>query len=170
MTRETIPARRLGAILAALAAATAGYALAGARVGDALSTFSLTRLAGCGIALAVLAGLALAVELGGPPAAARAGRTTRLVRAALRRRFRHGRTRAEIARVEAGLTLSVCLILTATAFILASAKSILVILTAGGLLAAVQAARALSRLVSFDPVWSGLAGFLSGLATGYLLA
>jgi hypothetical protein len=171
----TAPPGRYRGILTALCGATAGFALgealAGARTSEAfLVAPSVSRIGFYTLSLLLLAGLAFAFEISGPPIAARGGRAARQARAAIRRRFRHGRSRAEIAKVEAGLTLSFCLSLGALGFAFATPKAVLVIALAGALLLTVHGLLALCRLAAFAPSWCGTFGLLYGLGVGYLVA
>lgn len=162
-------------ILAALGAAIPGFAfgeaLAAARTSDAfLVAPSLARMGGYALSFLLLVGLALALEIGGPPLATHGGRAARQIRAAIRRRFRHGRSRAEIARVESGLTVSACLVLGALGLVFATPKAILAVAVAAALILTVRALFALCRLVDFAPRWCGALGLLYGLGAGYLFA
>lgn len=174
VTRATRPMARLRSMLAALAAGMLGYGLADAIVRAGTSDAFMVapdpgRIAAYLLAFALLAALALAFEIGGPPIAERGGRAARGVRAAIRRRYRRGRTRADVAKVEIGLTISACLALLVAAVLFASPKSILVILTVAAIVGGVRLLSSLCRLVGFDPGWSGLIGFLCGLLAGHLL-
>ena len=166
--------RRLGAILACLVAATLGYAVAEAlsRAGtsDAFMVApTLAQLGRYGLALLTMAGLALALEMGGPPIVARGGRAARGFRAAIRRRFRRGRTRAEIGNVEVGLTISFCAVLMTLAFMFATLKAFLVLVMVVAVVANLQAIASFCRLVRYDPTWSALIGFLYGMGAGAVM-
>jgi hypothetical protein len=172
--RATPPAARLLSTLAALAAGTLGYAFAAAMEAARASDAFIVPPTGAAIGgyllwFAGLGGLALALEFGAPPITARGGRAARGLRAAIRRRFRHGRTRAEIANVEVGLTISVCALLLAVAAAFATTKSVLAIVMMGAVYVTLQAARSLGRLVAYDIGWSALIGFLYGMTAGYML-
>lgn len=174
MTDESTQFQRLRANFAALAAATAGFALAksldAARTSDAfLVAPGLDQIATYGLGLLLTFGLTVAFELGGPRTAAHGGRVSRTVRAAIRRRYRHGRTRAEIAKVEVGLTISFCAVLLAFAFAFATLKLLLVVLIVFAIVANIWAIGALCRLVAHAPGWSALIGFAYGLVAGYLV-
>ena len=169
------PLARYAGILSALGGASLGFAF-GEAVGNArmsddfLVAPGVSRVGAYALGLLLLAGLTLAFEIGGPPLAARGGRAARQVRAAIRRRFRHGRNRAEIAKVEAGLTVSFCLVLVGFGLVFATPKAILAVAVAAALILTVRALFALCRLVDFAPRWCGALGLLYGLGAGYLFA
>ena len=170
---SAVPPSRYRGIAAALCGATAGFALgealSGARASEAFAVPpSVARIGIYALSLLILAGLALAFEVVGPPLASRGGHAARQVRAAIRRRFRHGRSRTEFAKVESGLTVSVCLVLGGLGLVFATPKAILVVAMAGLLVFAVLGLLALCRLVAYAPKWCALVGFLGGLAAGYL--
>lgn len=167
-------AERLTGIVAAVAAAILGYALAEAvtraHTSDAfILPPTLGQVVGYVLTLAVAVGLALAFELGAPPLVAKGGHAARDLRALIRRRFRHGRSRAEIDNVEVGLTISVCSILLALSLVFATWNSILVVAIVGAVLLNLQALTGMCGLVGYAPGWSGLIGLLYGLAAGYVL-
>ena len=172
--RGSGPVERLLAVVTTLVAAMLGYALAEAVTrAKASDAFMLpptaAALAFYALTLAIAVGLALAFELGAPPLAARGGHAARNLRALIRRRFRHGRTRAEIARVEVGLTISCCAVLFALALASATTKSILVVLIPLAIVLNLSALSGMSRLVGYSPKWSALIGFTYGLLAGYVL-
>lgn len=165
---------RLRAILASLFAATLGYgiaeALSRAATSDAFMVApTLAQVGRYGLAMLTLAGLAVALAIGGPPIAARGGRAARGFRAVIRRRLRHGRTRADIHNVEVGLTISFCAILLTLAFVFGSLKAFLVLVMVVAIFVNLQAMASFARLVRYDPVWSALVGFLYGMGVGVVL-
>lgn len=167
-------AARLLAVVIALAAAMLGYGLADAltraKTSDAfLLPPTFGQIAGYALTFAVLAGLALAFELGAPPLAAKGGHAARNFRALIRRRFRHGRTRAEIANVETGLTISFCAVLLALILVFVTGKALLVVIAVATILFNLEALSSIVRLVGHDPKWSSLIGFVYGLVAGYIL-
>lgn len=171
--RQIAPLARLAAIFAALVSAGLGYALGEAlvraRTSDAfLVAPSLGRLATYGLFLALLAGLTLAFEFAAPPVVARGGRAARNLRALIRRRARHGRTRAEIDNVEVGLTISFVAIALTAAFVFLSLKVWIVVIATLAILLNLSAISSWCRLVDYDVRWSGLMGFLYGLGLGYV--
>ena len=169
------PVQRLSAVVATLAAGALGYtlgeALTRARTSDAfIVPPTLGQIAGYALALAVFGGLAIAFELGAPPLATKGGHAARNLRALIRRRFRHGRTRAEIANVEVGLTVSFCAVLLALGLVFMATKAFLVVVIAVAFVVNLNALTMLSRLVGYDRLWSSLIGFVYGLGAGYLLS
>lgn len=174
MDRTATQLGRIVAHFAAWAAATGGYALArsinNARTSDAFLIWpNAGQVLSYLLILILLAGLALVFELGAPPAVAHGGRAARTFRAAIRRRFRHGRSRAEIANVEVGLTISFSAVLLAFAFSFATLKLLLVVLIGFAIIANLSAISSLCRLVGHAPGWSALIGFVYGLVAGYVL-
>lgn len=172
--RRITPVARLAAIFAALVAASLGYALGEAlvraRTSEAfLVAPSLGRMTTYALFLVLLAGLILAFEFAAPPIVSRGGRAARNLRAMIRRRARHGRTRAEIDNVEVGLTISFVAIALTAAFVFLSLKVWIVVIATFAILVHLGAISSWCRLVGYDVRWSALVGFPYGLALGYFL-
>jgi hypothetical protein len=165
---------RLLFTLAALAAGMVGFALAAAlaraRTTDAfIVPPEPSDLAAYLIATVALASLALALEFGSAPIAARGGRAARALRAALRRRVRRQRSVVDIERVEAGLTVSACMLLSGLALWVASAKALLAAAAVIALWLSIRTLWSVGPLLDYAPRASALIGFVAGLLAGGLI-